>query len=408
MFAFKAKSISEYIADPIASSTAIPLDAVIFVANNEMASYSGISNWSFINISQSDGTPSYVRGTLTVSGAGALYTRAITDSISVVSAGAHGTGAPSFNIIYGSLTPTVNLPINTAAGSHIHSMSGFSSTSSIGGKYPKSVVVGLYKCTTSTKVLPKGSIIFTKSNFIPNLDFVKIDNEFEGFPLLSGSSSWVADHATVNNGIYGEDLSNFTVTPTTIGNSPLHTHDLSTTNSMQAPLQYSTGWYDPQSTTGGSHTHPISSVIVSTAQRLKLFTAYKTIKDTGIYRGMILGWAGTNASTLPTGWYICNGQTVNGITTPIMNETYSIGVTSYDNLNESKTGDDLMTMSYSIGGGGASTHTHGEPFNVKTANIQGVRSNYHKSFAWNHTHAGSTSNICRQGFYTLNFIIYLG
>ena len=292
MFAFKSRNASYYIADPIASSTTIPLDAVIFVANNDMSSYSGISNWSFINISQSDGTPSYVRGTPTVSNAGSLYSRNMLSAFSTVSTGEHGGDTDWYvNSLAG--TPKNQAAINdTNAGAHSHAITNLQSTANLGGKYHTSAVVGLYKCVASTVELPKSSLIF--ANSVQNLDFLKVDEfnsgRFDGCSLLSGSSSWVTSNATTNNGIYGESPSNFIINPT-VGYSGTHSHSLinqKSLNSSGASVLQTIG-YNAINNSAGYHNHSANNMIVSASPKIKYFKAYKAIKNTGVYYGMILG-----------------------------------------------------------------------------------------------------------------------
>ena len=46
-----------------------------------------------------------------------------------------------------------------------------------------------------------------------------------------------------------------------------------------------------------------------------------------IPKGGIILWSGTYAN-IPTGWCLCNGQTINGITTPNLQDKFIIGATT--------------------------------------------------------------------------------
>jgi hypothetical protein len=373
-----------------------------------MSTYSGSSNWSFINISQSDGSPSYVRGTPIVSDAGLLNSRNITNAFTSISSGAHAGSPPSEMFSY-SNPPTQSLPVNQAAGSHAHGISGFSSTSSVGGKYHTAAVVGLYKCTTSTKVLPKGSLIFAK--YIQNSDFVEIDkfnsSYFDGVSLLSGSSTWVTANATTNYGIYGENISSFTVPTPTVSTAGIHNH-YALINNYKSGLGTYFSTYYIRNDSVGDHTHTID-VTASADPKIKYFKAYKAIRDTGVYYGMILGWTGKSSASLPTGWYICDGRTINGVVLPVMNEDYCIAMTSFDVFDGYKEGTDTMSISVSAKTTSPLSHDHGAPDPLNNGFYNGVQPNYHRSYAWYHSHDGPSISLpYKQGYYTLNFIIYLG
>ena len=382
------------------------------------------SNWSFINMTQSDGTPSHIRGCTSVSGASQIFTRSITNSFTTSTVGSH-SGMNTFQEPYYRWTNYLNnqpysAQNNPSAGAHSHSVSGLSSTSNLGGKYLASAVVGGYKCITTTKVIPKNAIIF--ANSVQNEDFVSLNDfnngNFDGCGLISGSLSWVTANATANNGIYGEDLSSIIVNPS-ISSGGDHNHiqsgqngnQVDTSNVYRDPTYatYQYYYYNSGALGNPSHTHNANNMSVSASTKVQYWNAYKTVRDTSVYKGMMLGWTGTVASTLPKGWYICNGQTINGYTTPQANTDAVISMTSLNVFSGYIEGTDDATVTYAIGGtqGQHSHYTQGT--NSTQVYKNGNINDYHKdNFPWNHRHDSTTTLTYKQAYYTLNFIIYLG
>ena len=432
MFGFKARSISEPIADPIAAGTTIPENSVIFVMQSDA---SIPSNWSFINISQSDGSPSHIRSSTTVATGGQLFSRNIDASFITSSAGDH-TGdsqyiVGQYNPAYSSYLYPLTYLQRGNGGAHTHSISGLNGVNAIGGKYTTSTVVKMYKLTKSTSILPNNAICFAKE--IQNLDFSPLSNfhnDYNKNALLSGNLTWADTNIAANNGIYGEDISTprkddatSTSYDTTFdipsaylsyGQNPSHDHKSAAADNasfaFSGMVLYSQGLRTINSGTGTQiHTHAGAngiSVSCSTAQQY--LHPYKAIRDTSVYKGMILGWIGTVASSLPKGWYICNGQPVNGYTTPILNTGDLVSLTNDTNFFGVRSGGtDTAYINYKIGG--SSSHSHGEDTgSTYSQNIWRVAGDNHRQYVWNHRHDGTKTITYKQGYYTLNFIIYLG
>jgi hypothetical protein len=430
MFSFKARSISEPIADPIAAGTTIPTNAVIFMANNDMSTYASSSNWSFINMGQSDGTPSQIRGCTSVASANTLWQRTLLTSVNIIttSAGSHtgitydGTTFTGYYYTEYFSGDNPNYPIdNKSSGDHTHSITGLSSSTNLGGKYPTSAVVSSYKCSATTKEIPKNAIIFAYS--VQNEDFIPIDQfnrnssnygRFDGAGLLSGTSTWVATNApfSANNGIYGTDLSNVVLNPT-ISTSGSHTHSTSPYGGNGSYTRYGVNDYRQIDTIGNGvgnpvHVHDANNMTASVSTKVIYLHAYRAVRNTSVYKGMILGWTGTNASYLPKGWYICNGQTINGVTTPQANTDAVIAMTSLKNFHGYIDGTDTLDVTYSIGGT-QGIHSHVTVTYSGYRYMNGNIANNHKSYySWNHEHVGTYSTAYKQAYFTLNFIIYLG
>ena len=398
MFAFKARSISEYIADPIAASTLIPANTVIFMADSAyMSTYASSSNWQFVSVPQSDGSPSYIRGTTNITNGGKLYTRTIPSSFTTVSSGAH-SGNP-FTVDNRTGTLNSSGGTNTAAGSHTHSISGLNSTNNLGGKYHYGVVVGLYKCVTPTYEIPKGALVFTTNP--QNEDLIQ-DGVYDNRSLISGNSSWVAARTQ-----YGEEFYYGFSLSGTISSSGSHNHQLLNARGNGSQAGSRTIGYYEYGDLLGTHTH-ISSIGAYPDPALKYQKTYRTARNTGVYRGMILGWMGRSVSELPQGWYLCNGQTVNGYTTPTLNKDRCIACTNSDYYNGYEGGSDTVRIDYSISNSGTLQHTHQTNLSSIYVYPNNGPSSYHSTYDWAHSHDGSYTGTWKQGYYTLNFIIYLG
>lgn len=427
MFAFKARSISEPIADPFTAGTTIPTNAVIFMANNDMTSYTSSSKWSFINMSQSGDVPSQIRGTETLSGANKTITKNITDAFTTSNVGQHIGNqtyrSPKYTALGGG-NPYSSANIRTNDGGHTHSVSGLSNSSNLGGVYSYSAVVAAYKCIASTREIPKGAIIFAQA--VQNEDFIPIDQfnrnssgygRFDGAGLISGSLTWLATNApfSVNNGIYGTSTSSITLTPT-ISTSGSHTHEDPAANGGLR-TDYDLAFNNTvDNTTAGlgsiAHTHNANGMYASAiSPKVYFMKAYRAVRNTSVYKGMILGWAGTLTSELPQGWYVCNGQTINGFKTPQANVNAIICMTSLSNFHNFFEGTDTASITYAIGGTQGQHRHYTKSGSTSSILANGTWANFHSDnpvFPWDHRHDGTGAINYKQGSYTLNFIIYLG
>ena len=107
---------------------------------------------------------------------------------------------------------------------------------------------------------------------------------------------------------------------------------------------------------------------------------------------------------------MCNGQTVNGIVTPSLNVNRYIMITNNSSYNGVQVGNDTANITVSTSAGStSSTHTHKpntEGYQFKDTSY----SAYHQIHDWVHNHDSNTAKSInyRPGYYTMNFIIYLG
>lgn len=412
MFGFKARSISQYIADPLASGATIPINSIIFVTNKQMSSFSESSNWSFI---AGGSSPTYIRGVVNPANAGLIYSRSIGDAVTTRTSGGHsGIESGTFSQPRNDGTSITSYGItNTNAGEHSHSISGLSGSSYLGGVYFAGTVVEMYKCISPTKEIPAKTIVLTSGNVL-NDDYAPLNENNVGTGFITGSSTWI----TTNGGALGDAISptygtsnpvaSFTILTSSAGT---HTHEL--TNVF--PL-YSNGrptsprTPDELSMPRGNHNH-YANVDATIYPAIIYQTAHQTKRKTGVYRGTILGWVGTNLATLPTGWYLCNGQTVNGYTTPALNVNRFIMTTNNTNDNGTTSGNDTANVSISTSAGTtSSTHSHYPGGDNYRTGRDTTYSAYHREFEWGHNHdtITPTSISYRQPYYTMNFIIYLG
>jgi hypothetical protein len=410
MFAFKARSISEYIANPLVSGATIPVDSVIFVTNQQMSNYSGSGNWSFI---AGGSSPTYIRGVVNPSNAGLIYSKNIGDAVTTRSVGGHsGIEGGTFQQPRNEGSSIISYGVtNTNAGVHSHSITGLSGVSYLGGVFFAGTVVGMYKCITPTKEIPAKTIVLTSGNVL-NDDYTPLNNNAA---LITGSSTWI----TTNGGALGDAIS-----PTYGTSNPVasfiniltssagtHTHELSNVFPLYSRYQYTPQVRTPDelSMPRGNHNH-YAAVDAIIYPAIIYQTAHQTKKTTGVYRGTILGWVGTNPATLPTGWYLCNGQTVNGFATPSLNVNRFIMTTNNTNDNGVQGGNDTADIYISTSAGTtSSTHSHypgGDDYRTRDTTY----SAYHQTHDWVHNHDTITpaSISYRPSYITMNFIIYLG
>ena len=418
MFAFKARSISEPIADPFTAGTTIPTNAVIFMTNNDMSTYASSSNWSFIDMGQSDGTPSQIRGCPIVSNVG-LYQRNITDGFTTSTVGGHDGGTlntystPSYNNHLGYAQRPYSAQNNLGAvGSHSHSVSGLSSSINLGGGYFRSLVVASYRCTETTNEIPKGAIVF--ANSVQNEDFAPITGFESSSLLISGSSTWLGGtaamfYSTISTNYTGT----FTLTPT-ISTSGDHNHTQTGQTGDELDKSYagavlSRTYYNNTYLNLGNpvHNHDANNMVATVSTKSIFLKAYRAVRNTSVYKGMILGWTGTNTANLPQGWYRCNGQIVNGFTTPVLNVDAAIRLSVSNNMGEIN-GTDTGTITYAIGGTQGQHSHYSQGLSYGPIDVNGTISNQHRDYPWNHRHDGTVDITFKQASYAINFIIYLG
>ena len=104
---------------------------------------------------------------------------------------------------------------------------------------------------------------------------------------------------------------------------------------------------------------------------------------------------------------MCNGQIVNGYTTPTLNVNKFIKITNDSNLNGTMEGNDTANVVYTSSTGSSTTHNH-YPGGDDHRAYDTTYSAYHQSDDWIHYHNSFKNIAYRHPYFTMNFIIYLG
>lgn len=415
----ESSAILDFYSPILPNSTAtLPLNSVLFFANNDMDSYSNKSNFSFIDMSDKtvDKGPTVIRGSALTDTTMQTYVPSTIYSTETLStSGAHNGSTlgsnsddfkrPSFsneNTSY----PDVNVYTATA-GDHSHSISSIGLVNKY--IYPKSLVVASYKLISNNLEVPKNAIVFTT---YLNEDYDLIESSKDGCSLISGNSVWVATNSIANNGIYGK---NSYTTPelglAITSTSGQHNHISTTTKRNFTNASYGTKVYNSGDTTSsitGRHNHVLEYTADVTINRTTL-KAYKANKNTGIFYGMIIGYHLTSGYvSLPSGWYYCNGQTVNGFVTPnLASKIFEISRTSH--LQDIVPSYNGVTINFSTSTN-YTDHTHSTGFT--TANFDKYLTTpsvpYHGTATWTHSHSYTGYYSWRPSSSSLAFIIYLG
>jgi hypothetical protein len=399
------------------SVATLPLNSVLFFANNDMDSYSSKSNFSFIDMSDKtlDKAPTVIRGSALTDTTMQTYVPNPINSTETLSTSGSHTGTtigstandfrrPSFSDNKTTL-PNINV-YNATAGEHSHSIQSVSLVNKY--IYPKSLVVASYKLTSNNLEVPKNAIIFTTYS---NEDYDLIESSKDGCCLISGNSVWVATNSIANNGIYGKNsyVSNELGSAIT-SNSGDHNHISGTTDRNFTNTTYSTKVYENGDSTisiVGRHNHQMTYTADITINRTTLKT-YKANKNTGIFYGMIIGYHLTSGyASLPSGWYYCNGQTVNGFVTPnLASKIFEISRTSH--LQDIVPSFNGITINFSTSTTSYPSHSHVTQTTTANFNNYVTTRPHHGPATWTHTHSYTGYYGWRPSSSSLAFIIYLG
>jgi len=195
---------------------------------------------------------------------------------------------------------------------------------------------------------------------------------------LSASTATVGNLLTSNAQVTGGNLYNIgSITTTNLSATTLSTSgaqitggnvtgltNLSSTNSTislatVANLQAASG--SIANATVSNSTIASSTLVNTVTATLPIGTSNTAVATTGFVqtampKGIIVMWSGA-ASAIPTGWALCNGQTVNGSTTPDLRGQFIIGATgdTGGTYNVGTTGGNAFP---SITTGQLPTHSH--------------------------------------------------
>jgi hypothetical protein len=340
----------------------------------------------------------------------------------VGSAGTHGTLAPTplyFNTAMGVTQSGVTV-WRGDSGAHTHTInvkwSDTDSTIPASGRFPANQVKGLGVFRKpGANILPQGTVVLGIST--PN-----------SFSAYTGHDGYFANYVS------GSSLLNIVLTPSggtvsttlsTTSSSGGHSHFGGPTQtystSIGSPIVAVSGIYNGHGATGGAHTHTVSATgaftfAVNNWMTVKAFVA--PVGGARITSGTIILW-GDRSTELPAGWYFCNGQTVNGVTTPNLNAGYII---KFDSAQATGTVVNNGTNTVSLSAAGLAapvsptnpapySHAH-YPSALGTYNTTSGRTiqEHHETYNWPHTHTGTTgpfSDNCEPCTCGFSFIIYL-
>jgi hypothetical protein len=374
-----------------ASVDYIPTDAVIFT-------YAAISNssWTFWNTGAGRVVKSSVLASAaTGAGSGTWTTTSVTDT----STDSIHTGTlvgPAHNLYTTGGTTTSTVTGSFSNGAHTHTWTGLNLTNSL----PPYYTVGAYTPAVSTlTLLPINTIIFSAAN--PNTSLwtaaatvnAALENKSPLLPTLASSIT-----AT------GGALTN---TPTlTSSTAAAHGHSGSMTNLTSAGS--TTAFRYNNLGANGSHSHTSTALTVTMSQQyIKLGSFINTTTAAPLVSGMIIAYK--NTSTIPTNWFLCNGQTVRGVTTPDLVTTgryVRFTSTSHGNTptSDSLTDSNIWSGSATLGPYSIS-HTHSTSSAVSSNNNR--LDFYHSSFAWSHNHPVSVNAAYEPPSINLAFIMYI-
>lgn len=292
--------------------------------------------------------------------------------------------------------------LGTLAGNHNHSITNVWSGATDLSRFN----IGAYSMAGS-RYIPPGGIVFCDSKPHPT------------YTTWGGYSNWLGMASTISdiNTTTGSGASY--VVSTTL--SAAHNHFSGNTVNARSG---SSGRRTIGSTTY-SHSHNVSVTSTWTLNNKVYLWGWQTIYDYApIVRGTTIGWNSTSTS-LPTGWYFCDGGTYNGYTTLNLNQGLHVAVTpgggpfSYGyNLT---TGTDTLVLNNLVDSSSGTTtynslsHNHTNLITPAT-NLDfadsGTGQWYHGTWStgWTHIHTFTPASFTYSGgpsSYSLPFIIYL-
>lgn len=279
---------------------------------------------------------------------------------------------------------------NQMRGDHSHTFS-FSDNGSSGTRIPVTKGLGFYSKPLSDLV-PAGAIVFSSNS--PT-------GSWSNYATLYGNK-WLAgvSSAASSGSNLGAASANFSTTSTSGGN---HTHG---TGTAIAYVPSTGNQITNFNTEGGSgdHVHSINITATYSINNYIKLKAWQTSTNALLSYGCIIPWNSNNQP--PSGWYLCNGQTIRGYTTPNLSSGKLIQMHSADH---DVTVSGTNSVSLSATAGNAGTHTHQGPLSASRFAYFG--GSEHTSYSWPHTHGlslttGSTVNVDPANV-SLAFIVYL-
>jgi hypothetical protein len=338
-----------------------------------------------------------------------------TTAVSLSSSGAHtstltntSTAANPASIEVATFTTlnATNNDFTSSAGAHTHSISNIwsGSTNADLGR----LILGAFDFAGS-KFIPSGGIVFGNSQLHP------MYSSWGGYSNWLGMATSTSD---INTTIYG--ASSYTTTTAASAN---HSHGPTATRSVTSG---SVNFGSTADTPAGSHSHTVSVSAAWTLNNKVYLWAWKSTDDyIPVVRGTTIGWNSTSTS-LPQGWYFCDGGTYNGYTTLNLNQGLHVAVTPgngpFSYGYSLTTGTDSLLVNNFVDSSSANTtynagsHVHSPFTNAASPTLGSPTASafrwHHGAWSqgWSHVHTPTPTSATYTGgpsSYGLPFIVYL-
>jgi hypothetical protein len=291
----------------------------------------------------------------------------------------------------GAATKDTATGTTTTSGAHTHTLAISSSFANVSA--PIARRTGMYQSNNvlANNKLPAGILVFSLNK--PSEDYVS-NSAYNDCHLFG---------ATNESGYGGTQFTTNTYSTTlTTSSSGGHVHIPAGTacgdsgiNDINQPR------YNGGLGAGPTHSHTQSITSSPKLKSLKL-RLWQTVRPTTIANGVITGFVGTSSGVLPTDWYLCNGQTVKGFTTPDLTSNYIL----CSNTEHNVVGNPSTLLNFNMSFTSFNwVHTHSV---IDTWWYAPSRATlYHGTISPAHTHTVIQDSGWQPDTYCMAFVIYL-
>jgi len=291
-----------------------------------------------------------------------------------------------------------NSTIAYSSGSHSHAFSNTVSSSSFFPSHIKTLLYTRNNGSPSSFSLPVGTIVFSAN--ITNDYGISSTSSYDNLYLYATNSTSLVGTTG------GSSTFNLSGTSTSSGD---HTHG-PPSGGTDAPSWngYMQATGQNQDFTSKAHTHTLTISFTQNKKYVKLRTYVVQQQNVYISYGMIFGF---NTNNVPADWYCCNGQTINGYTTPNLVDRYVMcgnsdisshnitPITANDINNISFLNTTLVNNTWS--------HRHGTSGAYQAISTKN-ENDYHDTASVNHTHSISGASFSYEpDHYNLIYYVYL-
>lgn len=378
------------------TSYGLPVYATSFPSNALLPSTSNITGggWVFSNLGNYlvSGVSGTTVGAVTT-GSGTSGGTAFSGTTST--AGAH-TG-PSTNRPIRNLSPGGDTLYQGIAGNHFHSVSINWANSGGSGYHPLNKALGFFS-NPSTDTIPAGSIVFANSQ--PEGNFSLYTGHNGNYIGTAKTTGEISTNVGSNNLALGAAL---------VSSGTAHYHSSGTTGgSVQNIKNPLTSFYLVSSYytgTGFDHIHSVTGTFSHAINTYIFIKPWISNSVNYISRGCIVLWNSTS-TVLPSGWAFCDGTTVRGFTTPNLNQSKVLKISSTDTHGSVIAGTNQASASLTVATDSWS-HYHNSS-STSSLRSDGITTGYHTTTSVSHSHTISVPPITfNPAMRNLAFIIYL-